>query len=74
MIHGTTITLEDLNGQQIPIEILSKALIGFPYKFISPKAHRYYVEFETVQLTQDDFINHLESKQLFVLLSEPSLL
>lgn len=74
MIHGVTVKVEKLSNEPATISELARALHGFPYKFISPMAHQFYIEFEVVQVDDVELTNYLTTKGIVISSLVPSVL
>lgn len=78
MIHGVTVKLEKLSKEPVTMPELARALHGFPYKFISPMAHQFYIEFEVMpigeQVDDVELTDYLTTKGIIISSLIPSVL
>lgn len=78
MIHGVTVKVEKLSKEPVTMPELARALHGFPYKFISPMAHQFYIEFEVMavgeQVDDVELTDYLTTKGIIISSLVPSVL
>lgn len=78
MIHGVTVKVEKLSKEPVTMPELARALHGFPYKFISPMAHQFYIEFEVMpigeQVDDVELTDYLTTKGIVISSLVPSVL
>lgn len=78
MIHGVTVKVEKLSKEPVTMPELACALHGFPYKFISPMAHQFYIEFEVMpigeQVDDVELTDYLTTKGIIISSLIPSVL
>ena len=64
----------NLSKEPVAMPELARALHGFPYKFISPMAHQFYIEFEVVQVDNVELTDYLTTKGIIISSLVPSVL